>query len=104
MANLHELVPPDLAAPSPAPDDTIVAIFAFVKDIWSTEVEYVEKRVVVEVVDGCASASVCGSVAAAELGLSRTKTNIEGKRTSDVRMDGSAHPGRRFQQSGQRWR
>ena len=33
-----------------------------------------------------------------------TKQKIEGKRTSDVRMSGSAHLGRRFQELEQRWR
>jgi len=38
-------------APSPTPNDTIIDILAFMENIWSTEVKYVEKRVIVKVVD-----------------------------------------------------
>jgi len=46
-ADLDELVPPVFAAPIPLD----IAIFIVVKEKWSTERKYVEKRVIVEVVD-----------------------------------------------------
>ena len=49
-ANLDELVPPVFAAPIPLD----IAIFMIVEENWSTERKYVEKRVIVKVVDRCA--------------------------------------------------
>ena len=48
-ANLDELVPPVFAAPIPLD----IAIFMIAEENWSTERKYVEKRVVVKVVDRC---------------------------------------------------
>ena len=52
MANLYRLVPPTFTGPSPAPNDAIIAILVFIEDIWLTEIKYVEKRVIIKVVDG----------------------------------------------------
>jgi hypothetical protein len=51
-ADLDELVPPVFAAPIPLD----IAIFVIVEEHWPTERKYVEKRVIVKVVDrpGCA--------------------------------------------------
>ena len=43
------LVPPVFAAPIPLD----IGIFMAVEENWSTERKYVEKRVIVKVVDGC---------------------------------------------------
>ena len=48
-ANLDELVPPVFAAPIPLD----IGIFMIAEENWSTQRKYVEKRVVVKVVDGC---------------------------------------------------
>jgi hypothetical protein len=47
------LVPPTLVltAPTPVLNNTILAISVFVENIWSTEIKYAEKRVIVKVVD-----------------------------------------------------
>ncbi len=44
---LRELVPPPFVAPIPLN----IAVFFFLKGTWSTEIKYVEKRIVVEDVD-----------------------------------------------------
>ena len=48
-ANLDELVPPVFAAPIPLD----IGIFMIAEENWSTQRKYVEKRVIVKVVDGC---------------------------------------------------
>ena len=48
-ANLNELVPPVFAAPIPLD----IGIFMIAEENWSTQRKYVEKRVIVKVVDGC---------------------------------------------------
>jgi hypothetical protein len=47
LADLGELVPPPFSAPIPLNN----AVFIFLKGTWSTEIRYVEKRIVVEDVD-----------------------------------------------------
>jgi hypothetical protein len=48
-ANLNKLVPPVFAAPIPLD----ICIFMIVEENRSTERKYVEKRVIIKVVDGC---------------------------------------------------
>ena len=48
-ANLDEFVPPVFAAPIPLD----IGICMIAEENWSTERKYIEKRVIVKVVDGC---------------------------------------------------
>jgi len=49
-ANLHELVPPPFAMPIPPYNG---AIFIFLEGTWTTEIKYVKKGIIVEIVDRC---------------------------------------------------
>ena len=49
-ANLHDLVPPPFAMPIPPYNG---AIFIFLEGTWTTEIKYVKKGIIVEIVDRC---------------------------------------------------
>jgi hypothetical protein len=49
-ANLYELVPPSFTVPIP---QLKIAIVAFLEHTWSTEIEYIEKGIIIQDVDRC---------------------------------------------------
>ena len=52
LANMRKLIPPSSAVPSPAPPyETTSIALVFAQKKWSIEMEYVEKRVIIEDVD-----------------------------------------------------
>jgi hypothetical protein len=51
LANLREPIPPTFTGPVSSLQNTLVVILIFVYENWSIEIEYDEKRVVVEDVD-----------------------------------------------------
>lgn len=60
-ASVCELVPPAFADPFPALQGTKIVTLVFIYKIWPTEIKYVEKRVIVEDVNGCIVWSATGT-------------------------------------------